>query len=178
MPAIALALVVLFSLLPMIDPRGDNLKRSRAPFLVGWIGALVVMAAAQALVTVAATGLISTDFSEGPMVRIIAGVVAGLFIAIGNVLGKARPNWFVGVRTPWTLSSDYSWDKTHRLTGRLFVLAGLVSIIAALFAPMPWVFITLLGTVLGATLISVVMSFVWWKRDPVRETRSATVEGD
>jgi len=136
------------------------------------------MAAAQALVTVAATGLISTDFSEGPMVRIIAGVVAGLFIAIGNVLGKARPNWFVGVRTPWTLSSDYSWDKTHRLTGRLFVLAGLVSIIAALFAPMPWVFITLLGTVLGATLISVVMSFVWWKRDPVRETRSATVEGD
>ena len=49
-----------------------------------------------------------------------------LFIVIGNFMSKIRPNWFVGVRTPWTLSSKLSWDKTHRLAGWLFMLMGAV----------------------------------------------------
>ena len=52
-----------------------------------------------------------------------------LFIVIGNYLPKVRPNYLVGIRTPWTLTSDLSWDRTHRIGGRLFVLEGFAFIV-------------------------------------------------
>lgn len=178
LPAIALGLTALFAVLPRIDPRGANLQRSPAPYLVAWIGVLAILTAAQAMLTLVATGAVSAEESAALMPRVVVVAVSLLFVALGNVLGKARPNWFVGVRTPWTLSSDYSWDKTHRLIGRLWVAAGVLSVVAALFAPAPWLFAVLLTGVLGSALVAVVMSYVWWRRDPVRETRSASVEGD
>ena len=63
-----------------------------------------------------------------------------LFIVLGNFMGKIRPNWFVGVRTPWTLSSKLSWDKTHRLAGWLFMLMGALFALLALVQT-TWMFI-------------------------------------
>jgi uncharacterized membrane protein len=54
---------------------------------------------------------------------------------IGNVLGKLRSNFFVGIRTPWTLSSEHVWDQTHRWAGRLFV--GAAAVLAVLAGAMP-----------------------------------------
>ena len=64
---------------------------------------------------------------------VVLGIATGvLFVVIGNVLGKVRSNFMFGVRTPWTLSSDLSWNKTHRLVGRLFVLLGLAIVVTGL----------------------------------------------
>lgn len=55
-------------------------------------------------------------------------IIGLLFIALGNYMGKLKRNWFIGVRTPWTISSEEVWNKTNRFAGYLFMLAGLVMI--------------------------------------------------
>jgi uncharacterized membrane protein len=115
LPAIALAMTLLLAAIPSIEPRRANMIASRKPFYAFWLGGLVVLAVAHALVV----GLALGYPIDVPGVLI---VLLPLSIAIGgNYLGKARPNFFIGVRTPWTLSSDLSWDKTHRMLGRLLV---------------------------------------------------------
>jgi uncharacterized membrane protein len=54
--------------------------------------------------------------------------MAGLFLILGNSFGKIRPNYFVGLRTPWTLNNEEVWMRSHRFTGRLWVIAGLAMI--------------------------------------------------
>ncbi len=182
LPAVALGLVALFAVLPYIDPRGKNLQRSATPYLVMWAGTLLVLAVIHAAVTLASTGVIDPNFGQnGVMLKGLAVLMGVLFVAIGNVLGKARPNWFMGVRTPWTLSSDYAWDKTHRLGGRLFVLSGAIGVLGG-FSPWPtYGLLAMVGVLLASIIGLVVMSFVWWKTDPVRETATpeeAVEEGD
>ena len=66
-------------------------------------------------------------------IALVVGVGVGLLFAIiGNVLTTVRSNFMFGVRTPWTLSSDLAWDRTHRLVGRLFVVTGLVMVVLSL----------------------------------------------
>jgi len=55
-----------------------------------------------------------------------------LFIVMGNYLSKIKPNWFMGIRTPWTLSSEEVWNKTHRFGGKIFILGGLLMILEPL----------------------------------------------
>jgi uncharacterized membrane protein len=101
-------------------------------------------------------------------------VAIGLFlIVLGNLLPRARPNWFVGIRTPWTLSSDRVWEKTHRLAGYVFVVAGIIVTIIGLtgvhVAPI------LMGPIIGVAALSlVVYSYVEWRREggPVPPTSS------
>lgn len=83
-------------------------------------------------------------------------------IAIGNVMPKLRPNWFVGIKTPWTLSSKTAWDRTHRFGGRLFVAMGLVFMLGVLLPPelrvavwLPTIFIPIIGLY--------VFSYVVWR---------------
>ncbi|TFW22382.1 SdpI family protein [Massilia arenosa] len=93
------------------------------------------------------------------------GAVTGiLFIGIGNVMGKLRWNYTVGVRTPWTIANERVWDKTHRFTGRLWVAAGLLMLAA------PWV--PMLGSHQPAMIIAaaaicvivpVVRSYLLWR---------------
>lgn len=58
------------------------------------------------------------------MAMVVAVAMGGLFIALGSVMRDVRPNWFVGIRNPWTLSSRRSWEQTHRLAGRIFAGSG------------------------------------------------------
>jgi uncharacterized membrane protein len=90
---------------------------------------------------------------------------------LGNYLGKTRSNFFAGVRTPWTLSSEYSWEKTHRLGGRLFVATGLATVAVSLLAGTPWDLYVILGGTFITVIVSIVMSFVYWRRDPDRQKR-------
>lgn len=131
-PGLALGLILVFAIAPKIDPRGRNLERSQALWLTAWLGGLAILAVAQAAITLAAIGVISAGTPT--FGRIIGSAVALYIAAIGNVLGNARPNWFGGIRTPWSLSSDRSWDVTHRWAGRLFMIAG------AAWATQPWLF--------------------------------------
>ena len=60
-----------------------------------------------------------------------------MFALLGNVLGKTRKNFWIGVRTPWTLADDRVWNQTHRLTGWLFVAYGVLGILLALATSLP-----------------------------------------
>ncbi|MBI3872538.1 MAG: SdpI family protein [candidate division Zixibacteria bacterium] len=92
-------------------------------------------------------------------------LIGGFFVVLGSVMGKIRPNWFFGIRTPWTLSSKLSWSKTHRLGGWLMILAGVVTMGAGALSP------TLAFTVMIAGLIVtmvplIVYSYIVWRNDP------------
>jgi len=78
--------------------------------------------------------------------RPVAIATGVLLLAVGNYLGKARRNWFIGLKTPWTLADDGVWDKTHRYTGRGLFLGGLALIVLG------FVFhdATVLGLAIGA----------------------------
>jgi uncharacterized membrane protein len=66
-----------------------------------------------------------------PIVRIIVGAVAVLWIVIGNGMGQLRSNYFIGLRMPWTLSSEQNWKLTHRVSARLWVLSGILLLLSA-----------------------------------------------
>lgn len=162
MPLVAAVLTVLFVVLPYFDPRRKNLERSAKLWNAAAIGVVLMIAGLHVFLVLGATDQVSDIKSF-----LVVGLSA-LFIVLGNYLGKSRPNWFAGVRTPWTMSSDYSWEKTHRWAGRLFVLTGVVTLVAW-FATDPktaaWVMI---ASMVATAMISVVLSYVFWKNDPDR----------
>ena len=99
-----------------------------------------------------------------------------MFASLGNVLGKVRRNFWVGIRTPWTIASERVWNTTHRLAAKLFVCAGaigLVTVVAGL-PPMP-MFVIVLSTILFASLFPVVYSLYLYK---VLEQRSELEPND
>jgi len=104
-------------------------------------------------------------------------VMGGLFIVIGGVMGKIRPNWFVGVRTPWTLSSKVSWSRTHRLGGWLFIFVGLATMMAGFVHARVALWI-LIGGLIGSTVWTVVYSYVSWRRDPEKIPPTNTLPAD
>lgn len=176
MPAIMLGMTVLFCILPAIDPRGRNLQRSAPIYLVAWIGTIVFMTAVHVVTSASSSGLLPD--ADANLVPVVMPIGIGLLmIAIGNFLGKARPNWFVGVRTPWTLSSDLSWDKTHRLTGRLMVLGGIGIVAGGLLLPAEAGFYVILAGSLVPAVIGIVYSYFVWRSDPARETHSDDGDG-
>jgi uncharacterized membrane protein len=90
--------------------------------------------------------------------------VGVMFLVIGNYLPVLRSNWFVGVRTPWTLSSEESWRRTHRLAGRLFMLSG-AAVVLITVVDSHWGITAILATCVGSAAISIVYSYVVWRRD-------------
>jgi uncharacterized membrane protein len=86
---------------------------------------------------------------------------ASLSVFLGSMLSKSKRNYSIGIRTPWTLSSDEVWDKTHALGGKLFLYAGLLSLIGILFPTFAMFFILL--PLVGISLYLVLYSFVLYK---------------
>jgi uncharacterized membrane protein len=163
-PAIALLVTLLIAVVPRLEPRRENLIASRKAFLAFWMSALAVLAVAHGAIVATALG-----FALDTPATVMAAV--GLMIAVGgNFLGKVRPNFFLGIRTPWTLSSDLAWDKSHRLMGRLLVLSGLATLAADLAIGSGAAGIVLAATVSASALAAIACSYVYWRRDPARRT--------
>lgn len=169
MPAFLAGLTFLMALVPKIDPRGDNLRRSRGVLVTAWIiGAVAILGAQAMTVFLALGGNIPPDV----MARGVVLFIVVTSIVIGLVIARARPNFFVGVRTPWTLSSDLSWDKTHRWASRVFLGIGVLGLVAFFLLPAPTVTIGLIAAMLAGSLGLAVYSWWVWKNDPKRETLS------
>src|SRR3990167_5695555 len=141
---------------PALDPRKLNLERGQRAYLATWISVLALL--------VLVHGGIARMMAAGPASEsggFIRWVIAGcalMFIVIGNYLPKTRSSFFFGIRTPWTLSSDTAWEKTHRFAGRLFMLAGALGLAGAFLFNGIWLALQLSALVLGAALISIVYS--------------------
>lgn len=165
LPAIGLGITLLLALVPWMEPRRENLVASRKAFFALWLGALVVMAVTHAAVVLSAMGYAL----DVPGTILVA--VALMIAVAGNYLGKVRPNFFIGIRTPWTLSSDLSWEKSHRMLGRLFVLSGLAALAARFAVGTPAGFVVLAAGLTASAAIGIAGSYVYWRQDPERRTR-------
>ena len=164
LPVMTAGLIVLLGAIPYIEPRRFNLAASAKFYKAAWIGVIAILALAHTTIVLKALH-VAVDVP-----RTVLPAMAVLFIVIGNYLGKTRSNFFAGIRTPWTLSSDYSWEKTHRLTGRLFMLAGAATLAACFALPAKIAAEIMLAGVLASTAVGVTASYVYWRRDPDRSS--------
>lgn len=158
MPIVMLAMTGLFSVLPKMDPRRENYAKFLDSYWLIANAILVFMGVAHVLIL--ANGLGYTVQVD----RLLPLGVGLLFAFLGNYLTRIEPNWFIGIRTPWTLSSDTVWRKTHRTGGWLFVIGGIV-IAAGAFAPRSAFMPLFVCTIVVVALIPVVQSYVLWKRE-------------
>ena len=112
---------------------------------------------------------------ENVNLGMVASIGIGLaFVVMGNYLGKTRSNWFFGIRTPWTLSSDRSWTRTHRLGGVAFVVIGLLVIVTALVAGPSVAIWVLLGGMAASVIGLLAYSYLVWRDDPDRQPARTT----
>lgn len=137
-------------LLPAISPRRFEIRPFGDTY---WV--LMLAFEAFVLIVGVCAMLAAADYPVSiPMVVTLA--VGAVFVLFGNYMGKLRKNFFIGIRTPWTLASDAVWERTHRMAGWLFVAAGLAWIIAGLLGASPgW----LIAIVLAAVLVPYTYSF-------------------
>ena len=159
-PLITLGIVALFGLVPRIEPRRRNLERSANAYRTTAIAVVVFLGVAQAVVVVASLG------GTLPMTGLVGFGIGLLFVVMGNVLTTVRSNFLFGVRTPWTLSSDLAWDRTHRLVGRLFVLAGLTLVALTLTGNVELVVAVMVAWIVVILVVAFWYSYRVWKTDP------------
>jgi len=163
-PAIGLLVLLIVLVVPTIEPRRANLEQSRTAFNAVMLAALALLLVIHAIV-IAYTLNKSVDVL--PPVMIAVGV---LFLIMGYYLPRVRSNFMFGVRTPWTLSSEYSWARTHRVAGPLLVILGVVMIASAFVLSDTWLLVVLVGGTLGIAAALVAFSYFAWKQDPARDT--------
>jgi uncharacterized membrane protein len=160
MPIVLLVLWGVMRGLPAIDPRRVNYAKFQPTydFMIGAV--LTVVALIHLAVLGAALG---APISIHRVMPIALGI---LLIAIGNQLPRARPNWWFGIRTPWTLSNDRVWERTHRVGGYLMTAAGAAIVVGALFTTLagPLVIVC----IAGSALASVIYSYVAWRQETSR----------
>jgi uncharacterized membrane protein len=157
MPLVTLVLMLLFLAIPHIDPLRANIAKFRGIFNWFIVGFVVYMLYVYALTLFAALGV---PFN---MTSMLIPVVGLLFIGVGYMMGKAKRNFFIGIRTPWTLSSEMVWDETHKLGSKLFMLAGAVTIVAAFLGENGiWL---ILAAILIAAFAPIIYSFLLWRRE-------------
>jgi uncharacterized membrane protein len=157
-PLVIIGLTLLFNVLPKVDPRRENYLSFLSTY---WLFANALAAFMLIIhAVVLATGM-------GYSVRIdrlMPLFIGLLFVVIGNYLTRVEPNWFVGIRTPWTLSSDKVWRKTHRTGGWLMVLGGL-ALASGAFLPHAALLPLLIGTIMVVAVFPIVQSYILWKRE-------------
>ncbi|MEK7330470.1 MAG: SdpI family protein [Candidatus Eisenbacteria bacterium] len=157
-PLVAFGLYLLLLLLPRIDPGRANYAGFRGAFTTLRIVLVAFMAAIYGIIHLWLRG---NEVNMGTVVPLLLGA---LFIVTGNLLGKLRPNWFVGIRTPWTLSSKDSWVRTHRAGGWVFIVAGLAFMAAGVLHA-PWALWTASTLLMGGVVCVVVYSYFVWRAD-------------
>lgn len=165
MPGLALFLSALFAFLPAIDPRKENVRASGGLYMAAWLGSLLLLATLHGAI------VLGSAFGA-PVDRLIPSVllysVSALMIVLGNFTSKSRSSFFIGVRTPWTLSSEHSWSVTNRAAGWMLVLTGLGAIAAGFFGDIRAGFLVCLAGALATLVMSVVISYFAWSADPDR----------
>ncbi|MEM7006888.1 MAG: SdpI family protein [Pseudomonadota bacterium] len=161
MPGAILLAGFLFTFMPFLDPFRANLDKSRKAYRAVWVSTAVLFCFIQFGFVMGMTGNITDQWE---MVRWIMAAVSLMFVIAGNYLPKTRASFVFGIRTPWTLTSDTSWEKTHRLGGILFMLAGMLGIIGAFTLNGVELAIMLPAMLLPILFVLVVYSFLVWRK--------------
>ncbi|HET8934305.1 MAG TPA: SdpI family protein [Polyangiales bacterium] len=155
LPLLMCVLGLLLSALPRVSPKAlapDGFTRAYYLMTSAILGLLALV---QGLILATGAG-IAVDIK-----RWVPAAMGGLFIVLGNLLSKTKKNFFVGIRTPWTLANDEVWSRTHRFGGKVFVVVGVLLIVVAALRG------SIMSVVIGAVLaglIPAVYSYLQYRR--------------
>lgn len=156
-PIFLTGIVSLILFLPKVDPRKENYEKFEKVYRI-FLHVFVLFLFSIHVVTLAYN--IGIPVQVDVVVPIGVGV---LFIALGNYMPKIKPNYFFGIRTPWTLENEEVWQKTHRVGGKVFVMMG-VFIMLTVFATSVWRFIFLMIIVFGGTMYLFIQSYLFSRK--------------
>jgi len=159
MPLITLGMFVLFLVVPGIDPLKANIAQFREAFNL-----FIALMVAFMLYIHGLTLAWSLGYQDFKMSAAMLPFMGILFIAIGYLLRQAKRNFFIGIRTPWTLSSDTVWDKTHRLGSILFMVSGAFAIIGGFFGGMT-AFWLMFVPLIGSSLFLMIYSYILYRSE-------------
>jgi len=152
MPLFSFGILILFWFIPKIDPLKKNVEKFRKYFDLFILLLILYLAYIHAL---SLAWNLNVRFNMNIM---IVPAMAILFIFISILLKHAKRNWFIGIRTPWTLSSDKVWDKTHSLGSRLFIVCGIMCLLGLIWPDLLVWFILL--PILASTLWLTIYSYL------------------
>jgi uncharacterized membrane protein len=154
-PGMMLSIVLLFAALPWLSPKKFEVDSFRATYLYIMIVIVALLAYCQLLIVIAALGVV-LDVS-----RALEGGICLLIALLGNVMGKVRRNFFVGIRTPWTIANEQVWNATHRFAAKTFFAGGLLGLVGVILRAPFWLPV---AAILVAALVPAVYSLVFYKQ--------------
>lgn len=158
LPGLIFFLGLLLLYLPNIDPLRANVELFRKIYNWFITGASSFFLYLHILIILAGLGMkVNINY-------LIIPVASLMMFGIGMVLEKTKPNWFLGIRTPWTLSSPAVWEKTHRLGSLLFKLSAGVILVSLILSPTTSLLI-LMGTILSTAILLVFYSYYTYRAD-------------
>lgn len=157
-PVIGTAMLLLFLVIPQIDPLKENIAKFRESFNT-FITLMIVFLVYIHVLTL----LWNLGYDQFNMGAAMMPALGLIFIFAGITIRKAKRNFFIGIRTPWTLSSDSVWDETHRIGSTLFILSGILAMLGAAFADYAIWFILI--PILGTSLFLIVYSYALYQRE-------------
>ena len=149
LPIILIGMFLLFLLIPAIDPLKKNIKKFRGTFDI-FVGLIMLF-----LFYIYILSLMANFGVMFNMSVMIVPALAVLFFYIGILLEKSERNWFIGIRTPWTLSSDRVWKKTHKLGAVLFKISAVICLLGLIFPEF------IVWFILVSALLSAIILFVY-----------------
>ncbi len=159
MPLITLAMLVLFLVVPVIDPLKANIAQFREIFNL-----FIMLIVAFMIYMYGLTLAWNLGYTHFNMSRAMLPALGLLFIFVGFMLRQAKRNFFIGIRTPWTLSSDTVWNETHRLGAVLFMISGALAFIGGFLGGM-LAFWLMFIPLIGSALFLVVYSYILYQRE-------------
>ena len=137
---------LLMLIIPYFDPKNKLAQMGEKYYSIRLLMTAFMAAISFYLLYVSNKGMINPN--------ILIGLIGGFYVILGNYLQSVKPNYFIGIRTPWTLENEETWRKTHRLGGKLWLIGGLITILVA--------FVTKNNTLLAITfgIVTAVISIV------------------
>lgn len=159
MPLITVVMLLLFLVIPSIDPLKANIAAFRPVFNLFIVYIIAFMVYLHGL-----TLAWSLGYQGFKMSTALLPFMGLLFILVGYMLRSAKRNFFIGIRTPWTLSSDRVWEKTHRLGAVLFMLCGAIAFAGSFFGG-PIAFWLIMAPLMASSLFLVIYSYVLYQQE-------------
>jgi uncharacterized membrane protein len=156
MPIISLGLVVLLLLIPRIDPLKANIEKFKG-YYYSFVILIVLFFTYIYVLT-----LLWNKGSRFDMTQLMAPAMGLLFYVAGVMMSRAKRNYFIGIRTPWTLNNEEVWNKTHRLGGILFKISGVIAAVGA-FLP-EYTIIFIIVPVIIAAVVAIIYSYVIYQK--------------
>ncbi|MGZ9869392.1 SdpI family protein [Priestia endophytica] len=154
---ILLFLYAVLVLSPKMDPRKQNYPKFSRSYRIITLAIMLVLFLLNISVLLASLGY---NLNVTTITPILVGI---LFIILGNYMQTVKPNFFIGIRTAWTLSNEQVWRKTHRLGSKLFILGGILFFVTP-FVPEQLLFPLIISIILAVVLIPTLYSYVQYRK--------------